>query len=91
MRPVTLAAGAVAVFMLAMALLVSAALPAPAAAATDHCMICHPQAHPDGWEQSHGTDLDDADVSETTCGDCHDASYCDGCHASAVQGPGSGS
>jgi hypothetical protein len=77
--------------MLAMALLVSAALPAPAAAA-DHCMACHPQAHPDGWEQSHGTDLADAAVSESTCTDCHTASYCDGCHGSGgAPATGSGS
>jgi hypothetical protein len=76
----TIAGAAVAVFMLAMALLVSAAIPTPAAAA-DHCMACHPQAHTADWTQTHGTELTASEVSATTCADCHTVSYCDTCHA----------
>jgi len=81
MRPLTIAAAGIAVFMLAMALFVSGAAAAPAATA-DHCMICHPQAHPSDWAQTHGTELDDSQVSEATCSDCHSAADCDSCHGS---------
>jgi hypothetical protein len=79
----TIAAAAAAVFMLVMALLVSAALPAPAAA-SDHCLACHPQAHAAGWTQTHGTELAASDVAESTCADCHTVSYCDTCHATGT-------
>jgi hypothetical protein len=77
-----MAGAAAAVFMLAIALLGSAAMPAPALASADNCLACHPQAHVGDWSATHGTELMDSQVSESTCNDCHDASYCSNCHAS---------
>lgn len=82
MRPLLIAASALAVFFLAITLLVTRAEPAPAVPAADHCVLCHPRAHTDGWMQSHATEIADSDVSAATCTDCHDTAYCDDCHAS---------
>jgi hypothetical protein len=81
MRRYVIATAAAAVVMMAAALLATAAAPATAAAGANNCLLCHPQAHPSDWMTEHATDLAASDVSESTCADCHEASYCDSCHA----------
>jgi hypothetical protein len=85
MRRYVLATAAAGVLMMAAALFATAAAPATATAGANNCLLCHPQAHPSDWMTEHATDLAAADVSESTCADCHQASYCDSCHA-AVPG-----
>lgn len=81
MRPLIIGAAAMAVFLLAIVMLSTAAMPAPASPASDHCLLCHPQPHVDGWLTTHATQIADADVSSRTCRDCHTATECDECHA----------
>ena len=81
MKALTIAVAALAVFFLALSMLISAPVAAPANG-MDACMMCHPQAHPAGWEQSlHITDLKSGVVTASECTRCHDAQYCVQCHA----------
>lgn len=82
MRPLIIAAAALAVFLLVIVMLSTSAMPAPATPAADHCLLCHPQPHADGWLAAHATDISDSDVSTATCTDCHTSAECDSCHAS---------
>lgn len=90
MKTVTVLLAALAVFFLAIGMLASAQVAAPAPA-MDRCMTCHPSAHPDGWTQSvHITKLKSGEVPMVQCTSCHATSYCTGCHAQykAVQQQG---
>jgi len=81
MKPLTIAAAALVVFFLALSMVASAPAPAPANG-MDRCLMCHPKAHPADWTQtSHVTDLKSGKVTLAECNDCHDARYCDECHA----------
>ena len=90
MKAVTIALACVAVFFLAVGVMISAPAAAPAAS-LDRCLACHPQAHPNGWEQRiHYVDIEDGTVPMTECERCHTAQYCVDCHA-REQASGSGS
>ncbi|MDF1595326.1 MAG: hypothetical protein P1T08_04390 [Acidimicrobiia bacterium] len=44
------------------------------------CANCHDINHPDGWNATHGADVDEGGANN--CGTCHTATYCsDACHA----------
>lgn len=81
MKAITVAAAALAVFFLLLGMLASAPAAAPASG-LDRCLMCHPQAHPSGWEQTfHIRDLETGEVSMNECARCHQASFCTDCHA----------
>jgi len=70
------------VLVLALTMFASSAAPAPAVTQMDRCLLCHPQAHPDGWEQTvHITDIKSGQISAAECTRCHTTMYCVDCHA----------
>ena len=82
MKPLTVAAAALAVFFLAMSMIASAPAAAPAAGTgMDRCLMCHPQAHPSDWtEKSHVAELADGQVTAADCSCCHATTWCTDCH-----------
>jgi len=89
-RPLIIAAAALAVFLLAIVMLSTSAMPAPATPAADHCLLCHPQPHSTGWLSAHASDIADKSVSTSTCTQCHTTAECDACHAQSGISAGSG-
>lgn len=86
MRPLIIAASALAVFFLALAVLISAG-PAGAATTMDRCAMCHPQPHPDGWvQQGHALLTTSSPAEMQTCARCHTTSFCTACHAASGVG-----
>jgi hypothetical protein len=83
MKPLTIAAAALAVFFLLLSMLISAPAAAPAVGSgMDRCLMCHPKAHPADWTmKSHIADLKSGEVSPAECTRCHDTEYCVTCHA----------
>ena len=86
MKPLTVAAAALAVFFLLLSMMISAPAAAPAAGtAMDRCLMCHPSAHPADWTTKvHIADLKSGEVSSAECSRCHSAEYCVDCHAQAA-------
>ena len=83
MKPLTVAAAALAVFFLLLSMMISVPEAAPAAGSgMDRCLLCHPTAHPAGWTMKlHVTELKAGEVSSAECTRCHDTQYCVDCHA----------
>jgi hypothetical protein len=47
-----------------------------------YCATCHPSAHPDKWATGHGAFKTTDPAEYAACADCHQASFCTGCHKS---------
>jgi hypothetical protein len=56
----------------------------PQTGSTAYCADCHPDAHPDGWATTHARFRSSDPAEYAACADCHQGSFCLGCHKSGT-------